>query len=424
MNVRHLILVLLVTAATISEAPTFLSCLDVEQAFIASGLNWKCQLDGNPLGSGASGIVYLLKDKNNRLAACKAMTIDSNDPKDPATQELNLLKLLSGKPNIIKFYGHAIKNFGQNGNVLMLLQEYAENGDLYNYSMQQRKRFDDPRFTMKIMAGIVNGVQQMHRNNWVHADLKTDDVVLTKDDVPKLIDFDQAVGLNQPGKIKGGPEFRDPRFLFDKLTIFDKKVDVYSLGVILHELMFGVIPFESVSHREMIKAVRLGDFMIPEGTELQVANIIVRCLRRKAEYRPTLKELAEMIDDYLSSDLDQFVELLEVNNNPPLNSIVFRVLRNEDRTEQANQHRNAKAQRILSEQKLGQPQTQNDRLYIVILISAAAVMSLIFRVVTAWLDRLRHTTSDCGSECECPQKSQPNDMTVSMAIESGQNNVE
>ncbi len=137
---------------------------------------------------------------------------------------------------------------------------------------------DGKRMTTKERLGlflaVCLAVQHAHQKGVIHRDLKPSNVLVTEQDgtpVPKVIDFGIAKAtdkwaventlLTQFGQVVGTPEYASPEQADTMTGVIDESSDVYSLGVLLYELLIGAVPFDTATLRnaglaEMLRIIR------------------------------------------------------------------------------------------------------------------------------------------------------------------------
>lgn len=236
------------------------------------------------IGQGSFGTVYLGTDtETNQLRAIKVLPAIALD-KDPLLTssiltEIKLLKSLS-HPNIIHCYDVLLTP-----NNIYLVMDYCEGGDLQSF-LSKHKRLDE-QTALSILKQLLKGYQVLLGYGVLHRDLKSKNILL-KDGVFKIADFGFAKHLQNFEKqvlqtLVGTPLYMSPQLL--KKEPYSSKSDVWSLGVIYFELLFGRTPWVSGSERELIKQIlktREQDFF-PHGiliSELS-KNFILGCLKEK-----------------------------------------------------------------------------------------------------------------------------------------------
>ncbi len=162
-----------------------------------------------------------------------------------------------------------------------------------------------------IAVQIAEALEAAHRQGIVHRDLKLENVLLTKRrgkaDFVKIVDFGIAkveggAKLTIAGRVMGTPEYMSPEQCSGRSV--DHRTDIYSLGVMLYEMVTGKLPFYD---RDLAKLVRLQMFEKPVPPSrvrpdielpLTFEAVILRCLAKEPDARfQTMQELAEALSD-------------------------------------------------------------------------------------------------------------------------------
>ncbi|MBK8233690.1 MAG: serine/threonine protein kinase [Candidatus Eisenbacteria bacterium] len=133
--------------------------------------------------------------------------------------------------------------------------EYVKGEPITTYCDRHRL---GTRERLRLFIGVCEGVQHAHQKGIIHRDLKPSNVLISiRDDgpAPKIIDFGVAKAMSQPlsernlvtefGVLVGTPEYMSPEQAEMGGLDVDKRTDVYALGVLLYELLTGVLPFDS-----------------------------------------------------------------------------------------------------------------------------------------------------------------------------------
>jgi len=196
----------------------------------------------------------------------------------------------------------------------------------------EKEGFVDVPRAVDIALQIADALAVVHAAGIIHRDLKPDNIYLTRrsgrDDYVKLLDFGVAKLLdsaeNKPlhqtaaGAILGSPEYMSPEQAGGKIV--DHRTDVYSLGVILYEMVTGHKPFEAKSYGEMvIKHITVPPPLpkqrpdrrqeIPEELEA----LILACLSKKPEERPAgMREIAAQLEE-----MRDWMQFLPHEASPP-----------------------------------------------------------------------------------------------------------
>ncbi len=193
----------------------------------------------------------------------------------------------------------------------------------------ERKRLDT-RTRLELFLSVCRAVQHAHQKGVIHRDLKPNNVLVTEVDrriQPKVIDFGiaKAAGarlneetlVTREGQLVGTPAYMSPEQIAEAKDI-DTRTDVYSLGVILYELLSGTRPFEEATAGQLLRVILEEE---PARPSLRLANetttttrfvdsrkvkgdldwIIMRCLEKDRERRyDSAAVLAEEIERHLA----------------------------------------------------------------------------------------------------------------------------
>ncbi len=228
------------------------------------------------LGRGGMGVVYKARQKTlNRLVALKLLAPErSNDAKFAARFEKEAQALAAlNHPHIV-----TIHDFGQAGGYFYLLMEYVDGVNLRQ--AMQAGRFT-PEQALAIVPPVCEALQYAHEHGIVHRDIKPENLLLDKTGRVKIADFGIAkmIGttaenggesLSQPF---GTPAYAAPEQRGDKSQV-DHRADIYSLGVILYELLTGELPNDKLEPPS--KHVRI---------DVRLDEIVLRALETKPELR-------------------------------------------------------------------------------------------------------------------------------------------
>ncbi|CAI9281937.1 unnamed protein product [Lactuca saligna] len=195
----------------------------------------------NEIGKGGGGIVYKGVLSDDRVAAIKRLKqISNNQAEAELLAEITTLGKLNHM-NLIEMWGYCAEK-----NHRLLVYEYMENGslaqNLHSKKLDWSKRFD-------IAIGSAKGLAYLHEEclEWVlHCDVKPHNILLDSDFKPKVADFGLSKLLERDGtcnnsefkKARGTRGYMAPEWLFINRPI-TSKVDVYSYGVVMLEMITG-----------------------------------------------------------------------------------------------------------------------------------------------------------------------------------------
>ncbi|KAI5790216.1 kinase-like domain-containing protein, partial [Geopyxis carbonaria] len=211
------------------------------------------------LGEGGYGIVCLACEKaTGKQVACKIVDLKrleqlaKNKEKQMETRTIAIreARILSKlrHPNIVD-----VRRVFVTTNRVYLFQELVTCGDLFSFVAERPGRALSEIDTMTIVWQILQGLAYLHENNVVHRDLKPENILCTSKEIGSriiLADFGTARFMNVATRLKsihGTLEFAAPEMLRPAKCGYSSSVDLWSLGVIVHQLLSGLPPFQ---HRD------------------------------------------------------------------------------------------------------------------------------------------------------------------------------
>ncbi len=198
------------------------------------------------LGKGAMGVVYLARDPLiGRQLALKTFHLGySAGDKELEQFRTRFLREaqsagILNHPNIVTIHDVVVDPGGD----FFIAMEYVQGTDL-KLVMQRQGRFD-LAFAVDVVAQIAEGLGYAHSKGVVHRDVKPANIILTADKQPKITDFGiarvEASNLTMEGQLLGTPNYMAPEQIQGKEV--DHRADLFSLGVMLYEMLSGRKPF-------------------------------------------------------------------------------------------------------------------------------------------------------------------------------------
>jgi len=205
------------------------------------------------LGEGGMGIVYLAEQHQpiRREVALKVIKpgMDSKRVLARFEAEQQALALME-HPHVARVYDAGLAPSGRPYFVMEYIKgiPITEHCDKYRLTIEQR---------LQLFPHVCEGIQHAHQKGIIHRDLKPSNILVVIQDqevIPKVIDFGVARAISQPltertlyteeGQMVGTPEYMSPEQADLSNQDIDTRSDVYSLGIVLYELLAGVLPFD------------------------------------------------------------------------------------------------------------------------------------------------------------------------------------
>jgi len=150
---------------------------------------------------------------------------------------------------------------------------------------------------------MIAAVKELHSLGYVHTNLMLQKFGLDANNDFKLFDFGDANEIGKKGKNTAHPSTTDSRILLDGLDVYDEKVDIFSLGKILHD----ITPVHSNVDGNSVdtwKNIRKNYKIDIGGVQRSVGVLINKCLQKDAANRPTLAQLENLVAGELQEGAD------------------------------------------------------------------------------------------------------------------------
>ena len=257
------------------------------------------------LGRGAMGVVYRAMDPViGREVAVKTMRLTEAGTGMTREELISRFQTearaagLLTHPNIVVVY-----DAGAEDGLFYITMELIEGRSLQSL-MDAQQIFPLPR-VMRLMEQACGALDFAHQRNVVHRDIKPANLMLTEDDTLKITDFGTAkilqFGTAQTAHVMGTPSYMSPEQVKGKPV--DGRSDVFSLGVVLYELMTGEKPFPGQNITTVIYKIVNEDPIPPRSLDSSIhpglSSVITRALAKEPAARyQNCRELLEALRNY------------------------------------------------------------------------------------------------------------------------------
>ncbi len=262
------------------------------------------------LGRGAQGTVFLARDPRlDRSVALKTLRLGGD-----GAGTVGRVKMLLDEARIVSRLQHTnivtLFDAGEEGGVPFLVFEYVE-GRTLSHLISAGPR---PPITqcIDIAIGILRGTAFAHDMQVLHRDLKPANIMLTERGTPRIMDFGiacQASGSkSSEGGLIGTPSYMAPECVSEQIYVAAS--DVYSIGVILYELLTGAPPVSGSNVYEVLHKIANSPFDPPSKGNPEVDErldaLVMRALAKRPEERfANAEDMARALSDYLVPSPDE-----------------------------------------------------------------------------------------------------------------------
>lgn len=245
---------------------------------------------GKPLGRGRFGTVYLAREKKSRfIVALKVLykrELCASNVEHQLRREIEIQSHLR-HPNILRLFGY----FYDDSRIFLIL-EFAGKGELFRELHHRcHSRFPEPR-AAEYIASLAHALGYCHGKHVIHRDLKPENLLLGLDGQLKIADFGWSVHTARGRRqtVCGTLEYLPPEMIEGKGH--GHHVDVWALGVLMHEFLLGRAPFEAPSMHQAYQRIAAVDLRLPPNKLSPLAEDLLRRLLRKVpEERISLRDV-------------------------------------------------------------------------------------------------------------------------------------
>jgi tRNA A-37 threonylcarbamoyl transferase component Bud32 len=240
------------------------------------------------IGSGSFGTVYKVIKKDTKWAfamkCLSKMFLNKKKMLNYAISEVQIMKELNHPFVLCLYYSF------QTSSSLYLVLEYCEKGDLESLLEKGKLSEHEAKF---YIAEIVLGLEYLHKLGIIYRDLKPANILLDSEGHVRIADFGLAKTFDEKvesvSTVVGSPAYISPEIIcHENLT---KAADIYSLGIVMHELLTGTIPFPDLQMDKLFSSIGSGKFNFSDEIGKEAKDLIKKLVQRKPEKRPRIEEI-------------------------------------------------------------------------------------------------------------------------------------
>lgn len=240
------------------------------------------------LGRGAMGVVYEGLDPNiGRRVAIKTARRDVIEASGRADEMIErFLREARAAGGLNHAHIITIYDADEQDGTAYIAMEYVEGTDLQK-TIGQRSRFS-PEETVALGATVCEALAHAHDNGVVHRDVKPSNIMMLNDGTIRVADFGIArvkdSSLTQEGAMIGTPHYMSPEQFMGQRV--DGRSDLFSVGIILYELLTGEKPFHGEAISTVMHAVIKTDPIDPSALNFSVNNVLSEVIMKSLEKAP------------------------------------------------------------------------------------------------------------------------------------------
>ncbi|KAI8445955.1 CAMK/CAMKL/MARK protein kinase [Phakopsora pachyrhizi] len=239
---------------------------------------------GKVIGQGDFGTVRM---GVHRLTGCRVAikSIPKSSSPPLLTREIHHHRRLR-HPNVVQLYEVIATE-----HTIWLITELCPGGELFDY-LVENTRFTESE-ARRIFGQVCLGLGYVHHQGVVHRDLKLENVLLDERCNPKLADFGFGREF-EPRRLLdtfcGTTGYAAPEMLAGRKYL-GQEVDIWSLGIILHSLLTGSLPFDDDDEEVMKSMIIAGEFDVPSFLSINASDLIKSILQQDPKARPSIDKI-------------------------------------------------------------------------------------------------------------------------------------
>jgi serine/threonine protein kinase len=208
------------------------------------------------VGKGSYGSVHKgIHRATGNVVALKIIDLDADDGDDVDSiqREVALLTQLRDGPNITKYYSCHL-----DGPRVWIVMEFAQGGSVYSLMQSSPNNCLEEKYVVVIVREVLTGLNYLHKSNVIHRDIKAANVLVTASGKVMICDFGVSALLattnSKRNTFIGTPYWMAPE-VAQPVPAYDTKADIWSLGIMIYEMMKGSPPHFRIAHMKVIQMI-------------------------------------------------------------------------------------------------------------------------------------------------------------------------
>jgi serine/threonine protein kinase len=267
-------------------------------------------VDKKRIGKGSFSIVYKGENRyTKKLYAIKEISVDNvSKIKDNIKREVNLMKNLDHE-NIVKLHNVIIDKKYDN---IYLVFDYYPLGDLAKFL---NKRCLKEIYAQNYIRQLSKGLKYLYENSIIHRDLKPQNILVTETYNIKITDFGFARYFDSDIMIQtmcGSPIYMAPEIMKHKK--YNNKSDLWSVGIIMYEMLTGHPPFRAKNILELLRKIKTQKLELPKNIKLSKkgTDLLLNLLNTNPDKRISWDNFFNhiwLIEDHITNNENNFLDI-------------------------------------------------------------------------------------------------------------------
>ncbi len=238
------------------------------------------------IAQGGMGTLYKARHPTlDRVVLLKKLTLQGGAQSVERFRREASLMMDFKNERIVQVHDHF-----QEGGSWFIVEEYVDGISLD--ALLRRERYLSFDAAALILREICAALQYAHDKKVIHRDIKPGNVILSRDGQVKLVDFgiatalgERSDGLTREGTILGTPAYIAPEQIDDASSV-DRRADIYSLGVVLYEMITGRTPFPGTFTAETFQLIHKGRYVAARRLNPTASRLLARISRTCMRVKP------------------------------------------------------------------------------------------------------------------------------------------